>query len=70
MLYYISSHVATEIKWKISGLDQSVMHLWCAQIFKPGIYLMYIGKINKNLKFKMGVGIAIKCKETSSKLAI
>ena len=27
-------------------------------------------KINKNLKFKKGVGIAIKSKETSSKLAI
>ena len=27
-------------------------------------------EINKNLKFKKGVGIAIKSKETSSKLAI
>ena len=31
---------------------------------------MYVLEINKNLKFKKGVGIAIKSKETSSKLAI
>ena len=30
----------------------------------------WIIEINKNLKFKKGVGIAIKSKETSSKLAI
>ena len=30
----------------------------------------YHNDINKNLKFKKGVGIAIKSKETSSKLAI
>ena len=31
---------------------------------------LYKLEINKNLKFKKGVGIAIKSKETSSKLAI
>ena len=34
-----------------------------------GVLYIYI-EINKNLKFKKGVGIAIKSKETSSKLAI
>ena len=32
--------------------------------------LSVFNNINKNLKFKKGVGIAIKSKETSSKLAI
>ena len=34
------------------------------------LYGNYVIEINKNLKFKKGVGIAIKSKETSSKLAI
>ena len=33
------------------------------------IYI-YIKEINENLKFKKGVGITIKSKETSSKLVI
>ena len=37
------------------------------QMFCKAILLL---EINKNLKFKKGVGIAIKSKETSSKLAI
>ena len=34
------------------------------------VLFIIILEINKNLKFKKGVGIAIKSKETSSKLAI
>ena len=34
------------------------------------LYITFILEINKTLKFKKGVGIAIKSKETSSKLAI
>ena len=33
-------------------------------------YMYILLEINKNLKFKRGVGIAINSKETSSKLAI
>ena len=46
----------------------------CVQIQIGSEYLWYTLliqlEINKNLKFKKGVGIAIKGKETSSKLAI
>ena len=34
------------------------------------ILIAVVIEINKNLKFKKGVGITIKSKETSSKLAI
>ena len=34
------------------------------------IKAFFVLEKNKNLKFKMGVGVAIKSKETSSKLAI
>ena len=36
----------------------------------PTLHKIQVYKINKNLKFKKGVRIAIKSKETSSKLAI
>ena len=42
-------------------------------IYKYVLYTLshnFIPEINKNLKIKKGVGIAIKSKETSSKLAI
>ena len=39
-------------------------------IYLYNVYVRKYVEINKNLKFKKGVGITIKSKETSSKLAI
>ena len=44
----------------------SFLHYYKCTCFHTFVYI----KVIKNLKFKKGVGIAIKSKETSSKLAI
>ena len=47
----------------------SLVMSYCSHEFLlTSLYINF--KINKNLKFKKGVGITIKSKETSSKLAI
>ena len=63
--------------WLIGLVRTSIMqgnhlhnHPYIKKIKKFQLRLITILEINKNLKFKKGVGIAIKSKETSSKLAI
>ena len=48
----------------------NLVDFWTNNKLSKFLRFMYIIKINKNLKFKKGVGITIKSKETSSKLAI
>ena len=42
----------------------------CVFMYTCVYICVYIYKLNKNLEFKKGVGIAIKSKETSGKLVI
>ena len=79
--YHISSLHATHSNMMLHSSNPDGKYSHCLMIVNyickryckltcTATYMHYILEINKNLRFKKGAGIAIKSKETSSKLAI